>query len=375
MKIVHLIASSFFGGPERQMLGLARALPDEVETSFASFSENGRCQAFLNEVEHAGFSAHKLVHDSPHLFKCVREVAEVLRERQADILITHGYKSNLLGRIAARRVSIPIISVSRGWTGENLKVRLYDSLDKFHLRFMDRIVCVSQGQADRVYRTDVAPGRVRVIRNGARLEAFADPDPAYRGLLRELAGGAGPIVLAAGRLSPEKGFHVLVESARLVPSARFILLGDGAERSRLENRVRELGLGERFCLPGFRKDLDALIPWADVVVLPSFTEGLPNVALEASAAGVPVVATAVGGTPEVVEDGVTGHLVPSGDAGALAEKITHLLNNNRLARQFGEAGRQRMIDQFSFQAQAEAYLKLFAELLPAKSQARELAWA
>lgn len=372
MKIVHLTASSFFGGPERQMLGLAKALPDGIETSFASFSESGRCQAFLNEVERSGFLAHELVHDSPRLLKCICEVAELLRERHADILITHGYKSNLLGRVASRRVGIPIVSVSRGWTGENLKVRLYDALDKFHLRFMDRIVCVSQGQADRVYRTDVAPGRVRVIRNGARLDAFSDPDPEYRKFLQELAGGEGPIILAAGRLSLEKGFHVLVESAQLVPGARFILLGEGAERDRLESRILELGLGERFRLPGFRDDVDALIPWADVVVLPSFTEGLPNVALEASAAGVPVVATAVGGTPEVVEEGVTGFLVRPGDALALAEKINSLLTQAQLRRQFGEAGRRRMINFFSFEAQARAYQELFAELLTTRVPMREL---
>lgn len=375
MKIVHLTASSFFGGPERQMLGLAKALPDEIETSFASFSEDGRCRAFLDEVDRSGFSTCELVHDSPRLFKCVREVTELLLERQADVLIAHGYKSNLLGRIAARRAGIPIISVSRGWTGENMKVRLYDALDKFHLRFMDRIVCVSKAQADRVYRTDVAPGRVRVIRNSARLNAFAEPDLAYKKILRRVAGGDGPIVLAAGRLSPEKGFHVLVEAAEFIPDAQFVLLGDGSERNRLEGRIRELGLGERICLPGFREDLDALIPWADLVVLPSFTEGLPNVALEASAAGVPVVATAVGGTPEVIEDGVTGYLVPAGDAAALAGRTIELLNNPRLARHFGDAGRQRMIDRFSFEAQAQAYLKLFAELLPSKSEARELAWA
>jgi len=374
LKILHLTASSLFGGPERQMLGLAKTLPVQIETSFASFSERGRCRAFLNEVEQSGFTARELCHDSPRLLKCVHEVAGVLRDQQADLLVTHGYKSNFIGRLAARRVGMPLISVSRGWTGENLKVRLYDALDKFHLRFMDRIVCVSQGQADRVYRTDVAPGRVRVIRNGARLDAFADPDPAYREMLRELAGGDGPIVLAAGRLSPEKGFHVLVEAARMVADARFILFGDGTERNRLQSLVLELGLDARFRLPGFREDLDALIPWADLVVLPSFTEGLPNVALEASAAGVPVVATAVGGTPEVVEDGVTGFLVPPGDPRSLAEKISLLLDNAPLARQFGEGGRQRMIDHFSFEAQSQAYQKLFAEFLPIRSQTREFEW-
>ena len=382
MKIVHLTASSFFGGPERQMLGLASALSEEYETSFVSFSESGRCRAFLNEVMQSGFTGIELANDSPRLLRCVREVSDVLRESRADILISHGYKSNLLGRVAARRVGIPIVSVSRGWTGENLKVRLYDALDKFHLRFMDRIVCVSKGQADRVYRTDVAPGRVQIIRNAARLHQVGQASRPVPGLTgREacptMGNEEGPLVLAAGRLSPEKGFHVLVQSARLilekVPDVRFVLFGNGAERPRLERLVAELGLQDHFHMPGFCDHLDSLIPSADVVVLPSFTEGLPNVALEASAAGVPVVATAVGGTPEVVEDGVTGFLVPAGDPCALAERVTALLSNTRLARHFGEAGRQRMIDHFSFEAQAKAYQELFAELVANRSSVEETA--
>ena len=175
------------------------------------------------------------------------------------------------------------------------------------------------------------PERVRVIRNAARLRAFADPDAAMRSQLQALAGGAGPIILAAGRLSPEKGFHVLVEAAAAIlgehAAARIVVFGDGPERPTLERRVAAAGVGDRLRFPGFRDDLDGLLPWADVVVLPSLTEGLSNVALEAAAAGVPVVATAVGGTPEVVVNGQTGFLVPPSDPVSLAARTGDLLRH------------------------------------------------
>ncbi|MCE9532830.1 MAG: glycosyltransferase, partial [Planctomycetes bacterium] len=148
--------------------------------------------------------------------------------------------------------------------------------------------------------------------------------------MRALANLSGEerIVVAAGRLSPEKGFDVLVEAAGLLrqqhSDLRFVLFGEGAERPLLERRIQELNLQGSFILAGFRDDLDRWLPWADVVVLPSFTEGLPNVALEASAAGVPVVATAVGGTPEVLRHGETGFLVPSGNPAELAKRIAEL---------------------------------------------------
>jgi len=364
MNLVHLTSSTFFGGPERQMLGLAEHLPASVRTTFLSFSEGGRCEAFLGEVRARGFVAFALRNDFPKLRATVNELAASLHG--CDLLLCHGYKANVLGRIAARRCRIPCVAVSRGWTGENRKVVAFAWLDRRHLRFMDRVVCVSDGQSEKVRRwCGVTEDRLRVIRNSARLSAFENRDPRARwNLLRLFSTPHERIVLAAGRFSPEKGFQVLVEAAARVPHAKFVLFGEGTLRPELERRVAELGLADRFVMPGFRTDLDSLIAAADVVVLPSFTEGLPNVALEASAAGVPVVATAVGGTPEVIADGETGFLVPPGQPDAIAAKLNHLLNDADLRTRFGAAGKQRMIDRFTFDAQADAYMKLFEELLP-----------
>jgi glycosyltransferase involved in cell wall biosynthesis len=364
MRLVHLTASTFFGGPERQMLGLGRALPPHLQSTYLSFAEGGRCVPFLQRAADAGFDAHSLQNDTPNLRAAIRELTGMLRDREADFLLTHGYKANMLGRIAARRNGIPVVAVSRGWTGENLKVRCYEALDRIQLRFMDAVVCVSDGQARKVCRTGVSPRKIHVIRNAARLEAFRNPDPDDRERLHRLAGvaGNGLVVLAAGRLSPEKGFNVLVEAAGQIAksnaSVRFVLFGEGTERPLLERRIDQLGLRDHFILAGFRDDLDRWLPWADLVVLPSFTEGLPNVALEASAAGVPVVATAVGGTPEVVCDGINGLLVPPGDPAALAQGILRLCGNGELRRTLGEAGRRLMQERFSFATQADAYQRL-----------------
>jgi glycosyltransferase involved in cell wall biosynthesis len=370
MRIVHLTASTFFGGPERQILGLASALPADYSTSILSFSEGGRCRPFLSVARETGFDAAELSFDSPHLRSSVRELTAFLRGNFADVLVTHGYKSNLLGRRAARTAKVPIVSVSRGWTGENAKVWCYEAVDRFHLRFMDRVICVSSRQAERVRRAGVALEKIRVIRNAARLTAFESPEPSGEERLRSLAGGTGPIILAAGRLSPEKGFRYLIEAAsrivKRLPEARFVIVGEGAERPALEARIQSLGLSEVVRLPGFRHDVDSLLPYADLVVLPSLTEGLPNVALEAAAAGVPVVATAVGGTPEVVLDCVTGYLVPSGDPVRLADRIGNILTQPDLANRFGAAARQRMYECFTFEGQARAYQEIFSELIDAR---------
>lgn len=377
MNLVHLTASTFFGGPERQMLGLALALPETVRTTFATFPEGGRGGAFLDEVRKHGFATVPLKTDFPRVLTAVREVTDLLRVTACDVLICHGYKAHVLGRLAARRVGIPAVAVSRGWTGETRKVKAYEWIDRRHMPLMDHVVCVSDGQADKIRRWCRVPAsRLSVIRNSARLSAFENSDPRARERLLGFfpAGTAvSRVVVGAGRFSPEKGFGVLVEAAQTIcretapggaADVGVVLFGEGPLRGELEQRVAELGLTGRVLLPGFRTDLDSLIGGADVVVLPSFTEGLPNVALEASAAGVPVVATAVGGTPEAIADTVSGFLVAPGDPAAIATKVGELLRDPGLRARFGNAGRARMRELFTFQSQADAYLRLLGALKP-----------
>lgn len=368
MIVAHLTASAFFGGPERQMLGLAQSLAGECQSVFLSFAERGRCRAFLEEVQRHGFEGLALTHDTPHLRAALTELTDLLDRLQVDVLCCQGYKADLLGRLAARRRRLPVIAVSRGWTAENWKVRLYEVLDRIGLRWMDRVVCVSAAQAQKVLRAGVPARQVSVIRNAIHTERFAAPDPAYREALRKFfAIPPRHIVGAAGRLSPEKGFGVLVEAARQLAqvedSVGFLLFGDGPLHAALLRQIAAAGLSRCFVLAGFRGDLDAYVPFLDVLVLSSFTEGLPNVVLEASAAGVPVVATAVGGTPEVIEDGVSGYLVPPGDPAALAGRIRDVLSSEPRRQEMGQRGRQRVAEQFSFAAQSLAYRRLFEELV------------
>jgi glycosyltransferase involved in cell wall biosynthesis len=368
MLVAHLTASTFFGGPERQILGLSRQLLPSVGSVILSFAEGGRCQAFLDQVGKTGFLGHALTHDTPWLRAATRELTHALERLGVGVLCCHGYKADLLGRIAARRRGIPVVAVSRGWTAESLKVRVYESLDRFNLRWMDRVVCVSEGQASKVRRAGVDPAHVTVIHNAIDASRFSDPDLRYLRWLHEwFEKPRRMIVGSAGRLSPEKGFEVLVEAAARVQarddSIGFIHFGDGPGREGMRQAIDSAGLNDDFILAGMRNDLDRFYPFFDLLALPSYTEGLPNVVLEAFAARVPVVATSVGGTPEVIEDGVSGHLVPPGDPAMLAECILDVLADDQRRLAMGQRGYKRVCQAFTFDAQARAYTRLFASLL------------
>jgi glycosyltransferase involved in cell wall biosynthesis len=237
-------------------------------------------------------------------------------------------------------------------------------LDRLVLRRMGCTVCVSEAQAVRVRRAGVPPDKITVIRNAVGLNQDDTPDPRYRNTLLDLFERPPTwLVAAAGRFSPEKGFDHFVEAAavvrRTIPDAGFVLFGDGPLRGAIARKIAECGLEKSFILAGFRRDLQAFLPHFDLAVLPSYTEGLPVFVLEAMAAGVPVVATAVGGTPEAVVDGITGHLVPPGDPVALAARVVQLLQNESQRRRMGACGQQRVEDHFTFAAQCAAYQRLF----------------
>jgi glycosyltransferase involved in cell wall biosynthesis len=372
MVIVHLTSSTFFGGPERQMLGLARELAADYESAFLSFSEGGRCRAFLDAARRQGFAARELDHDTPHLAAALCDLKAELRQMRPAMLCCHGYKADLLGRLAARRLGIPAVAVSRGWTGECLKVRLYEALDRWHLRFMDRVVCVSESQAQRVRRAGAPGERVVVIHNAIQPDRFRQGEEDRREAIQGFfAVPCGRIIGAAGRLSPEKGFGVLIAAARQVvrhdPSVGFLICGAGPLREALDRQIQDEGLAGRCVLAGFRDDLDRLLPAFDLLVLPSYTEGLPNVVLEALAARVPVVASAVGGTPEVIDDGVSGYLVQPGDPDRLARRILQAVASEPERRAMGRRGRERVLRDFTFATQGRRYRQLFEELVGSRT--------
>lgn len=364
--VAHLVASPFVGGPERQMIGLARAMDPVDRSVFVGFPEGG---VLHDRLLAEGIESHLLTSTGRPLLRAVREVESVLRAVVPDVLVTHGYKPDLVGWLAARRAGIPQVAVAHGWTGATLRVRMNEAIDRLAMRRARRVVAVSRRQGERVREAGVHPGRVVVIHNAIDVSRFGDPDPAVRREMESLFPVRPErIVLAVGRLSPEKGFEDLVRAARTVadrlPGTGFLLVGDGPLRGRIEEAVRDHGLEERFALAGFRDDVDRLMAAADLFVQSSHTEGLPNVVLEAAACGTPIVATAVGGTGEVVEDRAHGRLVEPRRPEQLARAVVEVLATPGEARRMAGAARRRVAAEFTFAAKARAYRAMLEECLP-----------
>lgn len=369
MKILHLTASPFYGGPERQMLGLGLHLGYGYESIYASFLERGLAEPFLQKARENGFATIEMQKNFPNCLGVIQELSQILREIKPDVFLVHGYKPDILGWFAARKTRTPIIAVSRGWTSHTLKVRMNDTFDKISLLGMDQVVCVSQAQAAKVLRAGVPKTRVQVIHNAIDVSRFANPNRRYRQQLQNLFPTKKSFIIgSAGRLSPEKGYHDLINAMPLIlgnyPGTGLVIFGEGPLRNELTQQIRNLDLDERVILAGFKDDLDQWVPNLDAYVLSSHSEGLPNVVLEAFAAHVPVVATAAGGTTELVQNEYSGLVVAPGDVDHLALQIREIIANGALRKSLAQRGFETVTSRFSFASQAEKYKELFARAIP-----------
>jgi len=236
-------------------------------------------------------------------------------------------------------------------------------LNRLNLKRLDAHVAVSVASAAFVERVvGLGEGAVRVIYNGV-------PDVPVTAAPRV---ADGPVVGYVGRLAPEKGLDVLLRAIGSLPDVTTVLVGDGPDRPRLERLGRQLGVSDRICMPGWVKDPRPWYPGFDVLALPSRSEALGIAAIEAMLARLPVVASRVGGTPEVVVDGDTGILVPPDDHEALARGIRSLLAAPALRSKMGESGREIALRRFGLPPMLRSYESIYRELLgPERPSDRE----
>jgi glycosyltransferase involved in cell wall biosynthesis len=370
-KVMHLIATNFYGGPEKQIVEhLKRLNSGSYQGTLASFLEGGTPNETLEQAEMAGLRNFRILMSSRFDIRALWKLIQLLRHEKIELLCTHGYKSTVMGWWAGRRVGIPVVSFSRGYTAENPKVAFYEWLDRRFLKRVNGIIFVSEGQRRRLDSFGISGRRSWVVRNAVAADSSRDPRSGnLRKEVLERLGipNAVKMVVSAGRFSPEKGHQFLVEAIGMLQrgsnKTHFVFCGEGPCQKELEKRSRELGVSEICHFVGFRRDLKEIFQTMDFLVLPSLTEGLPNVVLEAFACVKPVIATEVGGVPEIVEDGVNGILVPPERSDLLAEALKNFLAAPEKRRIMGEAGYNKVRLAFSFESQTEKLESIYEEIL------------
>ena len=310
-----------------------------------------RPTAFTQAMEQAGIPTQLLRERFRFDPSVRRQFRSMLDTLKPDIYQSHGYKGSYLGRIARGR-GIPWQAIFHGFTWENWRVRLYHALDVRWLRQADEVVAVSRDFENRLNRRGVPGARLRWVPN-AISEAALKATGEGRALREKWFGPEhGDMVLAGvvGRFSPEKApdlfLQALEQAARHNPALRGVLVGEGPTLDACRRMASERNLADRLAFPGFLSDVTSIYEALDLLVIPSRSEGMPTVLIEAMLMGVPVVSTRVGAVPDVVCDDRTALLTPIGDAEALAAAIGRLGGDrqlrDRLASAAGDLARQRL---------------------------------
>ena len=359
-RILLLVTLSGVGGAQTYVAALVPALAERFDVVVAAQGEG----PLRDAVRDAGARYVALRHVrravGPRDALGLLELMALMRRERPAVLHANSSKAGILGRLAAALSRVPVrVFTAHGWAfgaRGGPSSALYRWADRLARPLTTAVVCVSESErtVGLAART-CDPARTCVIHNGVALDGVA---PAA-------LDGAPPVLVSVGRLAAPKDPLTLVTALASLPpgSFRAVLVGGGPEHAAVAAAVRRAGLDGVVALLGDRDDVPALLAAGDLFVLASRSEGFPMSVLEAMAAGLPVIASAVGGVPEAVLDGETGMLVPPGDAGALAGAIVRLLADGRLRREMGSAGRARAAAHFGLERFAAQHVQVYERAL------------
>lgn len=396
IKLLFLIEASTVSGPAKNLLGFLRLLRSsdyqneglpQVEPSIVTFhrsrdanSRQGRstgaappndfvASALAQGIE-VDVISERFVFDP----RVVNQLREIVARREPTLIQTHMVKSHFLTKLSGISRRYRWIAYHHGYTTTDLKMRGYNQINRWSLPSALRVITVCEAFARDLSNAGVDRNRISVCHNSVTQPARSSAEG--KNTLRKQLGipEGAPVALSVGRLSREKGHVDLIESLAVLhktsPSLRptLVIVGDGPERERIETAVRIKGLSERVVFAGHSPDVHNYYAIADILVLPSHSEGSPNVLLEAMSAGLPVVATSVGGVPEIAISGTNALLVAPGDSQSFAQAMRLVLTDGELAERLGQAAATHVKKNFSPETQARSLLQIYQRVVSEPKQ-------
>jgi len=371
ISICHIAVGDLWAGAEVQLKVLLSKLvrKAEINLSVILFNE-GRLE---KEIDALGIPVRVFPESRWGSGKIFLELVREFKKSNVRIIHTHKYKDTILAAPAAKLCGIShVVRTVHGlrepFEGlQAFKMSLYEGIERtVHRYCVDSIIGVSS-QIERKYKAEGEVSRVICIRNGIDLEGKSVQTDRWR-TRKDLGIDSGTCLIGTvGRLTPVKGIPYLLQAARILlrqgANVKVLVVGDGSIRLDLMTQTHDLGISENVVFLGHREDTDALLQALDIFLLPSLSEGIPMAVLEAMAASRVVVASRVGGIPEIVEDGFEGFLVEPMDVDGLAERCRLLIESPDVARKMGEQGRKRVEQDFSATAMADRVASVYKELL------------
>jgi glycosyltransferase involved in cell wall biosynthesis len=371
------------GGPDKTIL-LSAVLHDRARVStVVAYIRDIRDREFTitQKARALGLNYYEIPERGKFDPRVLSALRRLIAQHNINLVHPHDYKSDLFCYLASRSLRdrpLTLISTAHNWAMMGLRGEIYKRLDLFVMRRFDHLIAVSDATKSAMVDAGLPSEKITVIHNAIDTTAWA---PRATNTFRAEFGleGVFPVIGYIGRITEEKDLQtwlrVAANIARQHAGARFVIVGDGA-RPRLQAELQEMAarlrIADRIVFTGYRQDLQNIYAALDVFFMTSRREGLSNSILEAMAMGLPVVATDVGGTKELIEDGVSGFLLSVGDSTGMAEALLKLLGDKRLREQVALAARKRVEEKFSFRLRLQRIEDLYEQLIREKTDAAPL---
>ncbi len=354
IKIVHLMATPAFSGPDATVISLFKKLDPERYRNYLIFLKSPGTVNQLLVERSRDLGIESVAFETRGKFNPVTlaRIISFIRARRIDILHPHNYKTDILAYLASLFYPARCVSTLHGFVDRNRKMKFYKQLDLALLKRFARVKVVSQPLLSLAEEAGISPDKISLIPNAIDLDLMVCGEREKKKLEREFGLEVSqPLIGMVGRLDREKNpglfLDALSELIARFPGLKCLFVGEGPLRGDLIRRGEEIGVGSSVIFTGYREDARDIISLLNVVVIPSWTEGIPKTLLESMAFKKSVVATAVGGMPDVIVEGKNGFLIPPGDTAALTDRVALLLKDHDLCRQFGESGYSLVVAEYS----------------------------
>lgn len=358
------------GGPEKTiLLGAIMSDPNFQVTVCYLRDQRDRIFGVDNRAAQAGVDYVEVLEKHSFDPAVWPQLRRLIRERTIDVVHSHDYKTNLLALLLSRATGVAALSTVHGWTGHSFRERWgYYPADKRVLARFPRVVAVSSEISRELVRCGADPARVTTVLNGIDHRQCRRDPVRVAGARAALGAKAGEILIGAvGRLEPQKRFDLLLQALTAIverfPQARLLIVGDGSQRQALDAQIKTLNLADRCRLVGHVDDVVPAYHAFDMLVQSSDYEGTPNAVLEAMAFEVPIVATAAGGTAEIVRDGVDGRIVPTGRGDLLVSNVIQALEDPAGTARMAQQARLRVEGELSFETRVRRIEGIYAEMV------------
>jgi len=376
IRVVHLIHTVAHGGVETILVNWMHELRgSRIDARLACFTNpDGSEQAFLDACAREGIVVDTIPWSKRKpVFKAARELGRIVDEHRAEILHTHNTYADLVALACKPGRRLALASSVYVWSDFGWKRNLLQTINKFALKLFDCVIAQCEATRQELIRRGLPEATSRVVISGFEVEA-AILDPAARAAGRAARGIADDTVLFANvaRCYPEKAQDLLLETfaevAAREPRAHLWLFGTGPLEQKLKEHAHRIGLDAAVEFVGFAPDIDTQLQLTDAQLHPSYAEGVPLAVCSGMAAGLPLVASAVGGIPEMIDHDVNGMLVPAADAPdfrrAFAAATERLLREPETRARLGSAARRFMVEEYSMEAAMRQLFDVYAEILP-----------